>query len=56
MMKRCSQCHAGFNLIDGAILWLCPVCGEYGEVKSFVRDDYPPPYIHRSSESGLVVI
>jgi hypothetical protein len=57
VMKRCGKCNVGFNLLDGAILWLCPVCGEYGgEVASFARDDYPKRYVQGSSEYGLAII
>jgi predicted RNA-binding Zn-ribbon protein involved in translation (DUF1610 family) len=56
-MERCSKCNVGFNLLDGAILWLCPVCGEYGgEVTRFTRDEYPQRYVQGSSEYGLAVI
>jgi predicted RNA-binding Zn-ribbon protein involved in translation (DUF1610 family) len=45
-MERCSKCNAGFNHLDGAILWLCPVCGEYGgEITRFTRDEYPQRYV-----------
>jgi len=56
MRERCSKCHAGFNCIDGAILWLCPVCGEYGEAKSLARDYYTQYDVRSASEYGLVVV
>jgi predicted RNA-binding Zn-ribbon protein involved in translation (DUF1610 family) len=34
MIERCSKCYTGSNIVDGTILWLCPVCGEYEEVMS----------------------
>ena len=46
MMERCVHCNASRNLIDGAILWLCPVCGEYGAVKSFVQEDKIPTALY----------
>jgi predicted RNA-binding Zn-ribbon protein involved in translation (DUF1610 family) len=41
MMLRCRKCHAGLTLTDGAILWLCPVCGEYGTPRK--KPPQPPP-------------
>jgi hypothetical protein len=31
IVKRCGNCHAGFELSEDAVLWLCPVCDAYGE-------------------------
>ena len=56
MMIRCSKCHAGLNLTDGVVLWLCPVCGEYGTAKSFARDDYPQCDVRSASEYGMAII
>ena len=54
MMQRCNRCHASLKLVDSAILWLCPVCGGYGAVTSFARDDYPQRYVPSFNEYGLV--
>ncbi|MDQ1281321.1 MAG: hypothetical protein QG670_2586 [Thermoproteota archaeon] len=38
MMIRCNKCHMTFNLTNDTMLWLCPACGEYEDVKSSPRD------------------